>query len=89
LLEAMTCGCPVVALRTSSIPEVAGDGALLLDAATPESITGSFEAIRNPRLRSALIKRGLAQAERFSWQLAAKRYSAVYDSVSNWAGNRL
>jgi mannosyltransferase len=81
VLEAMACGCPAVALGASSIPEVAGDGAILLDEATPESMVSALEKIKNVEVREALINRGLAQAARFSWAHAALQYSALYAAV--------
>jgi mannosyltransferase len=82
VLEAMACGCPAVALRASSIPEVAGDGAILLDDATPESIERALESIQPMDVREALRRRGLSQAKRFSWTRAASQYSALYAAVS-------
>jgi glycosyltransferase involved in cell wall biosynthesis len=79
LLEAMACGTPVIAARTSSIPEVAGDAAVLLD---PDDETGWREAIRrvvedtefSEKLRSA----GLSRAAGFSWTRTARETSGVY-----------
>jgi len=80
-LEAMACGCPVIALNASSIPEVVGDGGILLNEATPESIAGALDRIRDQSLRAALIARGMARAGRFSWADVAARYSALYASL--------
>jgi mannosyltransferase len=85
LLEAMACGCPAVALRASSIPEVAGEGAMLLDEATPSSILHALEKLRDDGPREALIQRGLAQAARFSWARAAARHCALYTAVNSRA----
>jgi len=82
VLEAMACGCPVIALDTSSIPEVVGDGGILLTEAEPELISSALGRIRDESLRAALVDRGIAQAGRFSWTEAAAQYSAVYASAS-------
>lgn len=73
VLEAMKCGCPVITSNVSSLPEVAGDAALLVD---PESVTEISRAIRkllrNERLRKKLISNGFKQASKFSWEETAK-----------------
>jgi glycosyltransferase involved in cell wall biosynthesis len=79
VLEAMACGTPVVASNTSSIPEVAGDAALLVD---PLDAGALAEAVRrlleDAGLRRELIARGLRRAQRFSWEEAARRVLDVY-----------
>jgi mannosyltransferase len=78
VLEAMACGCPAVALRASSIPEVAGNGAVMLDEATPEALRRALEKIQRQDFRGHLVERGLRQAARFRWADAAAEYFAVY-----------
>ena len=72
VLEAMQCGCPVVASNTSSIPELAGHAALLVD---PLDTTALFEAIykvlTDKELRKKLISSGFKQAAKFSWARCA------------------
>ena len=94
LLEAMACGCPVVALRRSAVPEVAGDAALLLDAASEDSLAGALlRVLGEPATAAALRDKGLARARRFSWARAAEATEAVYlgvaaGSQANAAGGR-
>jgi glycosyltransferase involved in cell wall biosynthesis len=68
-LEAMACGCPVVASDRTSVPEVTGDAALLVDPDDPSALA---EAIRrvlgDPDLREDLRARGLRNVRRFSWE---------------------
>jgi mannosyltransferase len=82
VLEAMACGCPCIALRASSIPEVAGDGAILLEEATPESIANALEKTQDAEIRARLVASGLEQAARFSWARAAQEYRALYGAIS-------
>ncbi|MEN8152248.1 MAG: glycosyltransferase family 1 protein, partial [Planctomycetota bacterium] len=72
-LEAMACGCPVVASNRTSVPEVCGDGALLVD---PDDVPALAEALRrvltDEDLRSGLVERGFANVSRFTWERAAE-----------------
>jgi len=68
-LEAMVCGCPVVAARAASVPEVCGDAALWFDPASPESLVAALE--RLPAEADRLRVAGLARAESFTWRRAA------------------
>lgn len=83
VIEAMASGCPVVALNISSIPEVAGDAAILLEAAAPELLVAALEQIRSTGAREVLVRRGIAQAARFSWAAAAAKYFALYARLSS------
>ena len=79
VLEAMRRGVPVACSNCSSLPEVAGDAALLFD---PESVEAIREAVvrllTDPALREDLIARGRLQAEQFSWRRAADETLASY-----------
>ncbi|MDE2411089.1 MAG: glycosyltransferase family 4 protein [Sphingomonadales bacterium] len=73
-LEAMTCGCPVIAARAGAIPEVVGDAAILLD---PHNADGWLSAIialsQDATARDALTRAGRQRAARFTWDRAARQ----------------
>jgi len=72
VLEAMQCGCPVVASNTTSIPEVAGNAAILVDALdTPALADAIYIALTDNKLREKLICAGFQQARKFSWDQCA------------------
>jgi glycosyltransferase involved in cell wall biosynthesis len=79
ILEAMACGCPVVTYRNSSLPEVAGDAAVLVTDGDAEAMGRSGgEIALNPKFAAKLRKAGLARAKEFSWRKAAQATIAVY-----------
>lgn len=76
ILEAMQLGCPVVTSNISSMPEVAGEAAILVDPTSPEEITkGIEEAVKN---RKELVKKGEERAKEFSWERTARETLKVY-----------
>jgi mannosyltransferase len=81
LLEAMAAGCPVIALRRSSVPEVAGDAALLVDRADPEILRERLQELDSTELRAGLISRGRLHAARFSWDRCYAETRAFYVDV--------
>jgi len=73
VLEAQACGCPVITSTTSSLPEVAGEAAVLVDPADVEGIAAALErAAADPALRATLIERGFSNVRRFSWGASAR-----------------
>jgi glycosyltransferase involved in cell wall biosynthesis len=69
VLEAMACGCPVACSNTTSLPEIAGDSAVLIDPLDHEGLADALAGLlRSPDLRGELAARGLRQAARFSWR---------------------
>jgi glycosyltransferase involved in cell wall biosynthesis len=84
VLEAMACGVPVVCSDTSSLPEVAGDAALLVP---PDDVRGWGEAIAHvicdEVLHAQMRERGLAHAARFTWEQTARKTSDLYCRVAN------
>ncbi len=79
LLEAMAGGTPVIALRTSSIPEVAGDAGLLVDPAAENGLAEAMLRMeRSAQLRDELSVKGRSQAEKFSWKDTARKTIQVY-----------
>jgi alpha-1,3-rhamnosyl/mannosyltransferase len=83
VLEAMACGAPVICLNTSSLPEVAGDAAILVDPSDADGLSEAIlRALADGELRQELRRRGFAQAARFSWGEASRAMLAVYAEVS-------
>ncbi len=81
VIEAMACGTPVVCANNSSLPEVAGNAALQVDAADAPALAGALaQAATDLALRQTMVERGLAQAKTFNWAAAARRLLAVYQS---------
>jgi glycosyltransferase involved in cell wall biosynthesis len=75
-LEAMACGCPVAAAEAGSLPEVCGDSARLFDPHDPAAIAAAIdEVLAEPAEWS---RRGLAHAQRFTWDRAAEAHEAAY-----------
>ena len=82
ILEAMNCGCPVITSNISSMPEVAGDAALLVDPYSVEEIKCAVQRLlSDAKLRKRLIDNGVRQASRFSWEKTANETIKVYEKV--------
>ena len=81
ILEAFASGTAVLTSTTSSLPEVAGEAAILVDPYEIEAIAhGLWEIATEPELRSGLIERGFNRLKQFSWEKAAKEALEVYES---------
>ena len=79
MLEAMACGVPVITSNTSSMPEVAGNGAIIIDPFKPEEITAAMiQILSDQELRADLIHKGLVRAEKFSWRAMAEHVLEIY-----------
>ena len=77
-LEAMTCGCPVLASRSASIPEVCGDATLYFDAHNADDLATLLMHVANdPALCAELKAKGHARAAQFSWERAARQVLAA------------
>jgi glycosyltransferase involved in cell wall biosynthesis len=82
LLEAMACGCPVIALRRSAVPEVVGEAAVLLDEPDEQGLAAAITRVVEDRACAADLRaRGLARAATFSWARTAAATEAVYGEV--------
>jgi len=82
VLEAMACGCPVICSNVSSLPEVAGDAALLVDPSDMAGLACEMERVlTDSHLRQDLRERGLTQAAKFTWDRTARETIAVYKKV--------
>jgi glycosyltransferase involved in cell wall biosynthesis len=81
-LEAMASGTPVVTSNVSSLPEVAGDAALLIDPHDPGAIADGIERVlTDETLRRELRAKGLARAKQFSWESSVRRVREIYQEV--------
>jgi len=81
-LEAMACGVPVITSFSTSLPEVVGDAALMVDPYNISEISWAMaEILNNSALAEHLIKKGLEQAKKFSWDKCAKETLALIKSV--------
>lgn len=81
-LEAMACGTPVVVSNVSSMPEVVGDAALLVDPNSAEELAVAIHRLlTDDGLHASLREKGLARAGTFSWQRAAEETLVVYRQV--------
>ena len=82
VLEAMTLGAPVVTSNTSSLPEVAGDAAILIDPNDPISLAEAIlSVISDSQLRDQLIHKGKERAKLYSWEHTAKETLKAYRSL--------
>ncbi|MES2701161.1 MAG: glycosyltransferase family 1 protein [Bacteroidota bacterium] len=79
ILEALQCDVPAIVSNTSSMPEVAGDAALLVDPTDPEDIADKMHKLyKDEQLRSKLIANGRVQVKKFGWQSSADK---LWDSM--------
>ncbi|HKK10081.1 MAG TPA: glycosyltransferase family 1 protein [Bacteroidales bacterium] len=84
MLEAMGCGTPVITSNTSSMPEVSGGKAKIVDPYQPQQITEAiFELMNDPSLRQKLVEEGLQQAAKFTWKNMAKDVKAIYEEITS------
>jgi glycosyltransferase involved in cell wall biosynthesis len=82
VLEACSCGVPVIASNTTSLLEVAGDAALLVDPESPQAIAKAMkQMMEKPVLRRRYIQRGLKRAKLFTWEKTARLTLNVYERV--------
>jgi glycosyltransferase involved in cell wall biosynthesis len=81
VVEAMACGCPVACSHATSLPEVVGDAARLFDPLDVDGIAAAVEdVLREPE---PWIERGLARAQRFTWDACARAHDEVYRELSS------
>jgi glycosyltransferase involved in cell wall biosynthesis len=81
-LEAMACGAPVITSNVSSLPEVVGDAALLVDPYSSEAIADAIvRVLSDSTLASCLRAKGLARAKDFSWERSVARTLEIYREV--------
>ncbi|MCX7625461.1 MAG: glycosyltransferase family 4 protein [Candidatus Sumerlaeaceae bacterium] len=81
-LEAMACGAPVITSKVSSLPEVVGDAALLVDPLETEEIAAAMERVLSDELlRRQMCEKGLERSRQFSWKNCARETLRVYQTV--------
>jgi len=84
VLEAMACGCPVITSNTSSLPEVVGEAGIMVDPSATDSLAQAiWQVLTDSELRDNMIRKGLEQSKRFSWEKAAEQTLEVYNKVGN------
>ena len=82
VLEAMACGCPVVASNRTSLPEIAGEAALYTDPCHPEGMADAvFRLFKDIDLRCELVQAGIEQSLKFSWRKFALEILAVLRQI--------
>jgi len=84
MLEAMACGAAVITSNTSSMPEVAGEAAMIVDPYKPQEITAAMITLLGDQaVREDFIKKGYLQAAKFSWKAMAENNLAIYREISS------
>lgn len=82
IVESMACGTPVITSNVSSLPEVVGDAAILVDPLDVEAIaTAVFQLKQDPNYYRKLVEQGLLRAKFFSWQKTAEQVANVYETL--------
>lgn len=77
VLEAITCGCPVITCPNASITEVAGEAAIYVNDEDIDGLANALCEVQKPTIRNALIAAGLEQAKKFSWSKMAETVSSA------------
>lgn len=82
VLEAMAAGTPTITSNNSSLPEVAGEGAVLLDRESTEELCDAIEKVLTDRMfRHDLIAEGLKQSEQYTWAGSARKFEELFDRI--------
>jgi glycosyltransferase involved in cell wall biosynthesis len=82
LLEAMACGTAVVSSNVTSLPEVAGDAAILVDPTDEGAIAAAILLLyEDPQTRAQYIQKGLQRIQQFTWEKTAEQIARVYEQV--------
>ena len=82
-LEAMACGCPVVTTNTSSLPEVVGEAGIMVNPYDTHSLVQAMRRVlTDNELRDSMVRKGLEQSKKFSWEKTAELTRQVYNKVA-------
>ena len=82
VLEAMACGCPVITSKTTALPELTGDAALLVNPRSVEEIAEALKRmVSNSEIRDQMRVNGLARARLFTWEKSAREHLSIFESV--------
>ena len=80
----MKCGAPVICSNTSSLPEVAGDAAIMIDPKDEVALANAlFEVVSNPARQRELAAQSLRRAASFSWKASADKVAEAYELAVN------
>ena len=84
IIEAMACGTPVITSNTSSMPEVAGDAACLVNPNSTENIYEAISKVRSDKnYKNQLTEKGLARYTKFTWENAARQVLGIYQTFNH------
>lgn len=84
-LEAMSCGTPVITSNISSIPEVVGDGGILIDPFNMKNLMYSLEALLNDKtIRDEITSKALKRASNFSWEKTSEKTVQIYNKILSY-----
>jgi glycosyltransferase involved in cell wall biosynthesis len=83
-LEAMACGIPVITSNTSSLPEVVGDAAVMINPLDVDALADAmYQVLTDQELKEKMIRKGIERAELFTWEKTAQETLKVYREVYN------
>ncbi|MEO1390973.1 MAG: glycosyltransferase family 1 protein [Cyanobacteria bacterium J06634_6] len=89
VLEAMMCGLPTITSNVTSLPEVAGDAAILIDPLNTTALCEAIERLNSdPQLKQSLIHKGRARAQTFTWENTAEQVAQTYERLTQNKLNR-
>lgn len=83
IVEAQQLGTPVICTDMEIFKEVAGEGALFFDPDSPKDFANKVASLNDERITDQLVKKGYAQAEKFSWKKSAKTLHDLYEKIHN------
>ena len=84
VLEAMSCGTPVVCSKSTSLPEVGADAVSYCDPYNTQDIKNKIKKIiSNNSLHQKMVNNGIIQSKKFSWLITAKKYKTIFNKVYN------